>query len=86
MRQWEWECREGDLPETSLLVEYKESSVWPPNAGDILGNDHGEEISLDFNRVINTTGVASSAVIQRTAGSKLSNESKRYIVGDSDNW
>lgn len=72
---------EGALPEKSFLVGYIGASVLPPH-----GNDHREEMSLDPIRVIDTTGVASSAVIQRTASSKLSNESKKRSVEDSDNW
>lgn len=75
----------GALPEKSFLEAYIGASVLPPD-GVISGNDHRKEMSLDPIRVIDTTGVASSAVIHREASNKLSNESKRHSVEDSDNW
>ena len=73
------------MPDKSFLVGYIGTSVLPPD-GAISGNDHREEMPLDLIKVIDTTGMASSAVIQRAASSKLSNKSKKHSVEDSDNW
>lgn len=73
------------MPEKSFLVENVGAGVQPPGGGAISGNDHKEQMSLDPSRVTDTIGVASSVMIRRAPGRKLSSESKRHTVGDSDN-
>lgn len=73
------------MPEKSFLLGDVGASVRPPNSRAISGNDHKEEMSLDPSRVTDIIGVASSAMIQRSAGSKLSSEDERHVLGGSDN-